>query len=57
MKKILIDGRFVGVGDSISRYVLELTNGVIKFDHENQYTLLVRPIGEKNIERYLKAAF
>jgi len=52
MARILIDGRFVGVGDSISRYVLELTNGIVKLDHENQYTLLVRPVGEKNIERY-----
>lgn len=52
MARILIDGRFVGVGDSISRYVLELVNGVIKIDRDNQYTLLIRPAGQKNLERY-----
>jgi len=51
-KRILIDGRFVGVGDSISRYTLETLNGILKLDHDNQYTLLIRPQGEQTLERY-----
>ena len=53
MKRILIDGRFVGVGDSQTRYVLELVKGVLKFDHENSYTLLLRPVGLKDTEKFL----
>lgn len=52
MKRILIDARFIGVGESISRYALELTSGILKLDSKNSYTLLIRPEGEKEIERY-----
>lgn len=51
-KRILVDGRFIGVGDSISRYTLETLNGILKLDRENQYTLLIRPQGEQALERY-----
>ena len=54
MKRILIDGRFVGVGDSQTRYVLELVKGVLEQDQENQYTLLLRPVGIKDTESFLK---
>jgi glycosyltransferase involved in cell wall biosynthesis len=47
MKKILIDGRFVGVGDSITRYTLEILKRLLSMDQVNQYTLLIRPAGEK----------
>lgn len=50
MARILIDGRFVGVGDSQTRYVLELVRNILKLDQENQYTLLLRPVGEKELE-------
>lgn len=53
-KRILIDGRFIGVGESISRYVLEMLSGVLELDKENDYTLLIRPAGEEAIERYPK---
>jgi len=43
MKKILIDGRFIGVGDSQTRLVMELVRGILSLDKENDYTLLVRP--------------
>ena len=52
MKKILIDGRFIGVGDSMTRYTLEILNGVLKLDKENDYTLLIRPQGKKELARY-----
>jgi len=52
MKRILIDGRFVGVGESIARYVLELTKELLKIDTENQYTLLIRPVGRKELDWY-----
>lgn len=52
MSKILIDGRFVGVGDSMSRYVLETLRGILKLDQDNEYTLLLRPIGEKELKWY-----
>ncbi|MFA5927100.1 MAG: glycosyltransferase family 1 protein [Patescibacteria group bacterium] len=45
MSKILIDGRFVGVGESMTRYTLEILRGVLELDKENEYTLLVRPQG------------
>jgi glycosyltransferase involved in cell wall biosynthesis len=51
-KRILIDGRFIGVGDSIARYVLEMLNGILKIDHENEYTLLIRPIGKLKLDVY-----
>jgi len=44
-KRILIDGRFVGVGDSVSRQTLETAKAVIKIDQKNEYTLLLHPIG------------
>jgi len=52
MKKILIDGRFIGVGESMTRYVLEFFSRLLKFDHENEYTLLLRPQGQKELKRY-----
>ena len=52
MKRILIDGRFVGVGESVSRVTLEVLAGTLALDKENSYTLLIRPCGEKEIERY-----
>jgi len=55
MKRILIDGRFVGVGDSVSRYTLELLTGLLKQDKENEYTLLVRPQGIKTLEEFFKS--
>ena len=51
-KRILMDGRFVGVGESISRYTLETLKGILKLDQTNQYTLLIRPQGEQALERY-----
>jgi len=53
-KRILIDGRFVGVGDSQTRYVLELVKGILALDHTNSYTLLLRPDGIKDAEKFLK---
>ena len=52
MNRILIDGRFVGIGESVSRYTLEVLKGVLALDQVNQYTLLIRPQGEKALERY-----
>lgn len=45
MARILIDGRFVGVGESVSRYTLEILSRIIKLDQENEYTLLICPVG------------
>lgn len=45
MKKILIDGRFIGVGDSMGRYVIEVLQNILEIDQENQYSLLIRPVG------------
>lgn len=53
MARILVDGRFVGVGDSQTRYVLELVKGIIQLDHTNSYTLLLRPQGIKDAENFL----
>ncbi len=50
MSRILIDGRFVGVGDSQTRYVLELVRNILKFDQKNEYTLLLRPVGVRELE-------
>lgn len=55
MSHILIDGRFIGVGDSISRYTLEITKGILTIDSENQYTLLIRPEGIKTLEEFFKS--
>lgn len=52
MARILIDGRFIGVGESISRYTLEILSGVLKLDKENDYTLLVRPQGAKEVKQF-----
>ena len=54
MKKILIDGRFVGVGESVSRYTLEILKGILNIDKENEYTLLIRPCGIKDTVQFLK---
>src|SRR5690606_30652378 len=48
--RILIDGRFVGVGDSQTRYVLELTRNLLELDQKNAYTLLLRPVGKKELK-------
>ena len=53
MQRILIDGRFVGVGESISRYTLEVVKGVLELDKVNDYTLLVRPQGKKTAKEFL----
>lgn len=55
MKKILIDGRFIGVGESISRYTLEMLAGILKLDQENHYTLLVRPCGLNKAETFFES--
>ena len=52
MARVLIDGRFIGIGDSVSRYTLEIAHGILSLDKINQYTLLVRPQGKKEVERY-----
>ncbi len=50
MKKILIDGRFIGVGSSLTIYTLEILSRVLELDKENEYTLLVRPVGQTKIQ-------
>jgi glycosyltransferase involved in cell wall biosynthesis len=50
--RILIDGRFIGVGDSIARYVLEMLDGILKIDDKNEYTLLIRPVGRPKLSAY-----
>lgn len=50
MKKILIDGRFIGVGDSISRYTFGVLKHLLEADRENQYFLLIRPAGIKQVK-------
>lgn len=52
MKRILIDGRFVGVGDSQTRYVLPLVREILAIDRENEYTLLIRPVGQRELKRF-----
>lgn len=52
MARILIDGRFIGVGESVSRYTLEMLKGILNLDRENDYTLLVRPHGKKDVQTY-----
>lgn len=51
-KRILIDGRFIGVGDSIARYVLEMLDGILKIDDKSEYTLLIRPVGRPKLRAY-----
>lgn len=46
MKRILIDGRFIGVGDSMTRYCMEIVKGILELDLENKYILLIRPQGK-----------
>ncbi len=56
MSKILVDGRFVGYGESMARYTLELLSHILEIDHENEYTLLIRRKTDderlKNLERF-----
>ncbi|MCX6812400.1 MAG: glycosyltransferase family 1 protein [Candidatus Berkelbacteria bacterium] len=52
MKKILIDGRFIGVGDSLGRYTIEVLQNILAIDSENRYSLLIRPAGRKLIREY-----
>jgi len=52
MSKILIDGRFIGVGESISRYTMEILQGILKLDKKNKYTLLMRPQGKKEFNKF-----
>lgn len=52
MKKILIDGRFIGVGDSMGRYIIEVLQNVLEIDHDNQYSLLIRPVGWNLVRNY-----
>jgi len=49
-KKILIDGRFIGVGDSIGRVVFGILEHLLEIDKENQYSLLIRPAGVKQVK-------
>ena len=48
-KNILIDGRFIGVGDSMTRYTLEILKHVLEIDGTNDYTVLIRPQGKELI--------
>ncbi len=50
-KRILIDGRFIGVGESMTRYCLEIVEGILGLDKESEYTLLIRPAGESVIQK------
>jgi len=52
--RILIDGRFIGVGESISRYTLEIVKGILDLDKKNDYTLLIRSQGEKIAKQFLQ---
>ncbi len=54
MKRILIDGRFVGVGESMTRYTLEILRGILALDSGDEYTLLIRPAGVKITKEYLR---
>jgi len=47
--KILIDGRFIGVGDSIGRYTLGNLTHLLDIDKENHYSLLIRPAGVRQL--------
>lgn len=52
MARILIDGRFIGVGESVGRYTLEILSQILKLDKKNHYTLLIRPQGRRGVEQY-----
>lgn len=52
LKKILIDGRFIGVGDSIGRYTLGVLTHLLEIDKNHQYFLLIRPAGIKMVKEY-----
>ncbi|MFA6963131.1 MAG: glycosyltransferase family 1 protein [Patescibacteria group bacterium] len=52
MKKILIDGRFIGIGSSLTIYTLEILSRVLELDKENEYTLLIRPQGLEKLKAY-----
>lgn len=54
MQSILIDGRFVGVGDSMTRYTLETLKRLLPLDKENKYTILLRPQGLKVLDQWIK---
>lgn len=49
-KKILIDGRFIGVGDSIGRVVFGILENLLRIDEDNKYSLLIRPAGIKQVK-------
>lgn len=55
--KILVDGRFIGVGESISRYTLEIVSGILALDKENDYTLLIRPQGKPHLSSLISQNF
>ncbi len=50
--KILIDGRFIGVGDSIGRVVFGIIEHLLEIDKENSYSLLIRPAGVKQVREH-----
>lgn len=50
--KILIDGRFIGVGDSIGRYAFGVLEHLLEIDKENCYSLLIRPAGIKQVKEH-----
>jgi glycosyltransferase involved in cell wall biosynthesis len=50
----MIDGRFIGIGDSIGRYVLELLREILKTDSNTEYTLLIRPAGGPKVKAYFE---
>jgi glycosyltransferase involved in cell wall biosynthesis len=51
-RKILIDGRFIGVGDSIGRVVFGIIEHLLEIDRENSYSLLIRPVGIKQVKEH-----
>ncbi|MCX6810350.1 MAG: glycosyltransferase family 1 protein [Candidatus Berkelbacteria bacterium] len=52
MSKILVDGRFIGVGDSIGRYTFGILEHLLDIDSENHYSLLIRPAGIKQVKEH-----
>jgi len=52
MARILIDGRFIGVGESIGRYTLGVLHHLSEIDKDNHYSLLVRPAGVKQTKAH-----
>ena len=49
-KKILIDGRFIGVGDSIGRVTFGVLEHLLEIDDKHEYSLLIRPAGIKQVK-------